>query len=104
MNVVYIVLKSFYPTNKVEEVQKIYMELVKKYPPDDSIAETLIRGAGKASEKGYEGMSIWKVKEGKFDPMVIRIMKAMSMFNNIEEFGWSVDVWATPEETLKAGQ
>jgi len=96
---VYIVLKSFYPTTQTEEITKIYMELLKKYPPDDSIAETLIRGAGRATEKGYEGMSIWKLKEGQFDKMAKRIMGAMSMFNNIEGFGWSVEVWSTFEES-----
>ena len=103
---VYVVLKSYYPTNKVEEVLKIFMELVKKYPPDDSIAETLIRGAGKPTENGAEGMSIWKLKEGKFDLMAKRIMSAMAMFNNVEGFGWTVELWSTAEESMgaQAGQ
>ncbi|MFX0043439.1 MAG: hypothetical protein ACFE8L_11045 [Candidatus Hodarchaeota archaeon] len=96
---VYVVLKSYYPTNKAEEVLKIFMELVKKYPPDDSIAETLIRGAGTATEEGYKSMSIWKVKEGQFDKLAKRIMGAMSMFNNVEGFGWKVRVWSTFEES-----
>ena len=100
---VYVVLKSFYPTHKAEEIMKIFMELVKKYPSDESVAETLIRGAGRPTEKGYEGMSIWKVKEGQFDKLAKRIMSAMSMFNNVEGFGWAVDVWATFEESAATG-
>ena len=100
---VFVVLRSFYPTNKAEEVLKIFMELVKKYPPDESIAEYVIRGAGRPTEKGYEGMSIWKVKEGQFDKLAKRIMSAMSMFNNVEGFGWTVDVWATFEESASVG-
>ncbi|MFX1470424.1 MAG: hypothetical protein ACFFB8_17410 [Promethearchaeota archaeon] len=100
---VYVVLKSFYPTHKAEEILKIFMELVKKYPPDESIAETLIRGAGRATEKGLEGMSIWKLKEGQFDKMANRIMSAMSMFNNVEGFGWRVEIWSTFEESSAIG-
>ena len=99
---VYVVLRSFYPTNKAEEVLKIFMELVKKYPPDDSIGETLVRGAGRATETGYESMSIYKLKEGQFDNMVKRILGAMSMFNNVESFGWKVEIWATFEEAAAA--
>ena len=100
---VYVVVKSYYPTHKAEEIMKIFMELVKKYPPDDSIAETLIRGAGKPTEKGFVGMSIWKVKEGQFDKLAKNIMGAMSMYDNIEGFGWTVDLWATAEEIAAVG-
>ncbi len=100
---VYLVLKSFYPTHKAEEIQKIYMELLKKYPPDKSVAETLVRGAGRPTEKGLEGMSIWKLKEGKFDVLAKRIMSAMAMFNNVEGFGWTVEIWATAEESMAIG-
>ncbi|MFX1411530.1 MAG: hypothetical protein ACFFA6_14355 [Promethearchaeota archaeon] len=100
---VYVVLKSFYPTNKAEEILKIFMELVKKYPPDESIAETLVRGAGKPTEKGYESMSIYKLKEGQFDKLAKRIMSAMAMFNNVEGFGWTVELWSTFEESSAIG-
>lgn len=69
------------------------------YPPDESVAETLVRGAGRPTEKGFEGMSIWKLKEGQFDKMAKCIMSAMAMFNNVEGFGWKVEIWATFEES-----
>ena len=103
MNLVYIVLKSFFPTHKGEEIQKIYLELLKKYPPDESVAETLVRGAGRPTEKGSEGMSIWKLKEGQFDVMAKRIMSAMAMFSKVEGFRWSVELWATAEEQMAIG-
>lgn len=100
---VYVVLKSFYPANKADDVGKIYMEVAKKYPPDESVAETVVGGAGRSSEKGYEGMSIFKLKEGQFDKLAKNIMGAMSMYNNIEGFGWTVELWATPEEIMAVG-
>ena len=100
---VYVVLKTFYPTHKVEEVGKIYMELLKKYPPDESIAEYVVRGAARPTEKGLEGMTIWKLKEGQFDKFTKHMMSAMAMFNNVEGFGWTVDLWATAGETAAIG-
>ena len=100
---VYVVLKSFYPTHKGEEIGKIYMEMLKKYPPDESVAESLVRSAGRPSEKGSEAMSIYKVKEGQFDKLAKNIMGAMSMYNNIEGFGWTVELWATQEEIMAVG-
>ena len=97
---VYVVLKTFYPTHKAEEIQKIYMEALKKYPPDTSIAEYAVQAAGRATEKGLENMSIWKLKEGKFDEMAKRIMGVMAMFHNVEGFGYSVEIWSTLEESL----
>jgi hypothetical protein len=103
MDMVYVVLKVYYPIHKAEDLVKIFMEVQKKYPPDESIAETLIQGAGRSTEKGYEGMTIWKVKEGQFVKFTKRIISAMSMYNNIEGLVWSTDVWATAEEIAAAG-
>ena len=99
----YVVLKSFFPTHKAEEIGKIYMEVAKKYPPDESVAEIVVPGAGRSTEKGYESMTIWKLKEGQFDKLAKNIMGAMSMYDNIEGFTWTVDLWATAEELAALG-
>ena len=100
---VYVVLKIYYPTHKTEEVSKIYMDLLRKYPPDESIAEYVVRGASRSTEKGPEGMSIWKLKEGQFDRFKKRIMTTMAMFQNVEGFGYTIDLWATAEEAAAIG-
>jgi len=101
MNMVIVVLKAFYPPHKTEEIAKIVPELAKKYPPDESIAEAVVRGAGRSTEIGFEGMVIWKVKEGQFDKLITRILGAMSMFKTVEGYRWSIETWATDfEETM----
>ena len=100
---VYVVLKTFYPTHKTEEVGKIYMELLKKYPPDKSIAEYVVQGASRPTKKGPEGMTIFKLKEGQFDKFKKRIISVMAMFNNVEGFGYTIDLWATAEEAAAVG-
>lgn len=104
MNMVIVVLKVSYPPHKTEEIAKIVPELAKKYAgTDESIAEAVVRGAGRSTDIGYEGMNIWKVKEGQFDKLITLIMGAMSMYSNVEGYRWSIETWATAEEMAAAG-
>ena len=97
---VYVVIKMFYPSHKAEEVLQVYQEMSKKYPPDLSLAEYVVPVAGRATEKGLESMSIYKLKEGKFDEIAKRIMSVMEMFHKVEGFEYSVEIWSTLEESL----
>ncbi len=97
---VYVIIKCFYPSHKAEEVTKIYMEMIQKYPPDKSLTERVVPAAGRATEKGLETMSIQKLKEGKFDEVAKRTMASMAMFHIIEGFEYSVEIWSTLEESL----
>ena len=97
---VYVIIKSFYPSHKAEEVAQVYQEMLKKYPPDRSLSELVVPVAGRATEKGIEGMSIQKLKEGKFDEVAKRTMAALAMFHKIEGYEYSVEVWSTLEESL----
>lgn len=100
MDMVYVVIKSFYPSNKAEETTQVYQEMLKKHPPDPSLAEHVIPVAGRGTEKGLENMSIYKLKEGKFDEMAKRVMATMAMFHKIEGFEYSIEIWSTLEESL----
>lgn len=96
---VYIVVKSFFPTHLNEEVSAKNIEMLQKFPPDNSLVEAVVPLAVKATKDGLEVMGINLVKEGKFDEAMIRIGKAMLMFNNIEGFEYSVETWVTLEES-----
>jgi len=100
MDMVYFIIKSFYPSHKAEEVAQVYQEMMKKHPPDPSVAEHVVPVAGRATDKGLENMSIYKLKEGKFDEMAKRVMAVMAMFHNIEGYEYSVEIWSTLEESL----
>ncbi len=97
---VYVIIKSFYPSHKAEEVTQVYQEMLKKYPRDPSLSDLVVPVAGRASEKGLENMSVQKLKEGKFDELAKRIMVSMAMFHKIDGFEYSIEVWSTLEESL----
>jgi len=97
---VYVIIKTFYPSHKEEEVSQVYQETFKKYPPDPSLSEHVVPVASRGTEKGIESMNIQKLKEGAFDEVSKRIMGAMTMYHKIEGFKYSVEVWSTLEEAL----
>ena len=100
MDMVYLIIKSFYPSHKAEEVTQVYQEMLKKYPPDLSLSDRVVPVAGRGTEKGLESMSVQKLKEGKFDEVAKRTMLSMAMFHKIDGFEYSVEVWSTIEESL----
>lgn len=100
---VYIVVKSFFPTHQNEAVSARNIEMMTKFPPDNSIAEAVVPLAARATKEGLEAMGINLVKEGKFDEALIRIGRAMAMFNDIEGFEYSLEVWVTLPEVQAIG-
>ena len=98
----YLVIKSWYPTHLASEVAKRYLEVVQKYPPDNTLGETLVPVAVKTTKKGIKTMSIYEIKEGKLEEANTRAGNAMAMFNDIEGYEYSVERWATVSEAMAA--
>jgi len=96
--VVYIFTKSWYPTHKSSEANKIYAEIIKKYPPDKSLGDTILPLAAKATKDGIESLTIHKPKEEKVVQVVRLLIEAMSLFNEIEGYERSIEVWAGIED------
>ena len=95
----YIFIKSVYPSHKVDEVVKKYLEIMPKYPPDSSLGESVV-SATKLVEHGVISFTAYEVKEGKFEEAMNRWMKGMGEFRNIEGYECSIEVWATAAEAF----
>ena len=96
---VLIVLKSKYPSHKVDEVVKVYFEVTQKYPPDATLA-TAGPLAIKQTAKGIKAITIWEVEPGKFEAAYNRTAEAMAMFRNIEGYEYSIEAYSTAAESL----
>ena len=101
---VYIVVKSFYPSHINEKVNEKYMEMLQKFPPDNSLVEQVVQVAVRATKDGYEVLGVNLVKEGKFDEAIIRIGAMMLMFADIEGYEFSIETWVTFQEAQKMEQ
>jgi len=95
----YIFITSVYPSHKVDEVVKKYLEIIRKYPPDPSLGKSIV-SATKLVEQGVKGIIAYEVKEGKFEEAMNRWMRSIGEFRNIEGYECSIEVWATAAEAF----
>ena len=96
----YIFITAWYPTHKGTEVAKRYFEQLKKYPEDPSLGETRVQAAVKVGKRGVKVINFSKVNEGKLQESLKYAGNAMAMYNDIEGFEYSVDVWVEVTEAL----
>jgi hypothetical protein len=96
----YIVIDTKYPADKADEVAKAYLEVLKKYPPDDSLGTEVVPVATKATLQGVRGFAVSEVKEGKLEAAFIRSANVMAMFRNIPGYEYTIDVYLTAGEAL----
>jgi hypothetical protein len=96
----YIFTRTNYPANKADEVVKKYLEVMEKYPPDESLGEQIVPVASNTSFNGLESLSITKVEIPKLGEALERAKAAMAEYRNIEGFFTDISVWSTVEEAL----
>ena len=72
---VYIITEHWWPPNKSEEVGKIYLEVMQKFPDDRSIAKPVVQSAVWPVEGGMHSMTVSTVQPGK-------VKEAMDMSSN----------------------
>ncbi|MFX0081739.1 MAG: hypothetical protein ACFE94_08300 [Candidatus Hodarchaeota archaeon] len=98
----YIVSFVKYPSHLGPKIAKKYLEFLQKFPPDDSLGENIIPSAVKVTEEGLRGLSVTRVKEGKFDEAYKLAIDQRAFFLDVEGYEGSIEVWATIEEALVA--
>ena len=96
----YIFVTTWYPSHKVTEVVKVYLEMLKKYPEDESLVETIIPAAVNTGCEGIKSLAVTKVKEGKLEEALTRTGTQMAIFHGVEGFEYSTEVWSTIEEAM----
>ena len=96
----YILSTSLYPSHKAIEVAKKYLEALKKYPPDETLANEVVPAAVKTTRQGIEVISIAEVKEGQLEAALRTVGSTYAMFQSIVGFEYSIDVYATVAEAM----
>lgn len=97
----YIVITTVYPSHKVDEVVKKYIEMLPKYPPVPSVGESVV-SAVKTVEQGIKQLTVYEVKEGKLEEALNLWTKGSAEYRNIEGYGVTIEVWATTAEAFAA--
>ncbi len=98
----YTMTHAWYPPDMVDDVVNKYMEVMEKFPVDESVAVPVIPAAITSTKKGIETIVISEVKPKKLDEAIERITQSMVMFHSVPGYRYEVKTWMTLEEALKS--
>jgi hypothetical protein len=96
----YVMTHCWYPNHIADEVVRKYLEVMQKYPPDESIAKPIIPAAVAATKEGLEVLSVDEAERQKIGDALERNVVFMTEFRNITGFNYEIKTWATVEEAL----
>ena len=96
----YIMLTAWFPAHKAVDVGKRYLEVRKKYPDDRSLAKRAAPPLVSRFQNGFKIIGIFKVKQGKLDELILRIMEGLTMLNDIEGYNYKIEPLISIEEAM----
>lgn len=90
-SLVYIVTENWWPPGKSEEVGKLTLDALQKFPGDLSIAKFVVQGAVWPEKDGMHSISISSIEPGKVkEVMDIAYNQELLLSKNIE--GWRFEI------------
>jgi len=98
----YLKITSQYPSDTGSAVAEKYLEVLSKFPHDESISIETVPAAVKMTHNGVRGFSISEVKEGKLDAAYSRAVNMMAMFIGIKGFEYTIDIYSKIDEAMVA--
>ena len=96
---VYLFLEVWYPPGKESEAGNQYLEIMKKYPPDPSIAETVIPFAVNSTPEGTHTITVDTVKKGKLEEAIKLTTRSMLEFS-IEGLRYQIRIYLNATEGM----
>jgi hypothetical protein len=98
---VLIVTQTWYLVSQAENVAKAYLEAMKKYPVDRSLAKPIVQSAVKIEKEGIHAIAISSVKEGKVKEAMDLITKRLLILaKGVESLRTSMDVYYDLAEAM----
>jgi hypothetical protein len=92
-NLVYIISEHWWPPGKSEEVGKLYLEAMQKFPDDKSIVKPVIQAAVWPVKKGMHSITVSSAQPGKVrEAMDLSSNRLLLLANGIEGLRYSINV------------
>ena len=89
------------PHAKASEAGKVYLEALKKFPEDRSLAKDLLNNAVAATKEGYKIVSANEIKEGKLKEFLALLNKQLIFFAEaIEGYKFQIEVMSSLVEAM----
>ena len=98
---VYLVTEIWYPPGNESKAGNKYLEIMKKYPPDTSIAEAVIPFAITSTPEGIHTFTVSSVKRGKLAEANKRAFRNMLEFSGIEGMRYQIRTYLTAPEAMR---
>ncbi|MFX0083808.1 MAG: hypothetical protein ACFE94_18820 [Candidatus Hodarchaeota archaeon] len=90
---VYIITEHWWPPGKSEEVGKVYLEVMQKFPDDRSIAKPVVQSAVWPVQDGMHSITVSSVQPGKVrEAMDLSSNRLLMLGNAIEGFRYTINV------------
>ncbi|MFX0178265.1 MAG: hypothetical protein ACFE85_18760 [Candidatus Hodarchaeota archaeon] len=102
--ITYIIITSWYPSHKNEEVLKTYLEVLKKYPPSKVPGKLIMPVAVTTTKNGLKTMRVIETKMDdaqEYADASRMIGEMMAEFLNIEGYEYSIRSWSTIGEAMR---
>ena len=99
---VYIVITSWWPLNKAQEISDIYNKQIQEMGTSDSIKSTAMWL--KPDKKGGKTVAYNEIEEGKLEEALTWLNNFMQGFWVIDGYGYEYDFMLSQQETLAAQQ
>ena len=96
---VLIVITSWFPHDKANEVAKKFIEVSKKYPPDESLGKTLTT-AVKVTKDGIKALGVAEIVKGKVEDYIARATKTQQEYAGIEGFRYEIEMFMDITEAM----
>lgn len=91
-NLVYMITEHWWPPGKSEEIGKIYLEVMQKFPDDRSIAKPIIQSAVWPVKKGMHSITVSSVQPGKVKEAMDLSSNRLLMLAAVEGFQYQINV------------
>ena len=96
-----VVIHTQWPHSASEDVGKAYLEVMKKYPADRNLYKPALTACVKATKKGFKGLAVDDVKEGKLQETLDLVYRRMLMFGNlVKDLRYEIEVFMAGVEAM----
>jgi hypothetical protein len=91
-SLVYIVTEHWWPPGKSEEVGKLYLEVMQKFPDDKSIIKPVIQSAVWPVQEGMHSMTVASIKPGKVKEAMDLSSNRLILLAAIDGFRYAINI------------
>ncbi|MFX1569921.1 MAG: hypothetical protein ACFFCV_16325 [Promethearchaeota archaeon] len=89
------------PHAKASQAGKLFLEALKKFPDDRSLAKSLLNNAVTATKEGYKVYIADEIKEGKLKEYLAQANKQLIFFaENMEGYKYEIEVLSSLVEAM----